>query len=532
MKKIITYTALLIACVLQVTAQQNCSNPLNVTLCPSTNLTGQTNSGMINDYTSSCNLAGEDFVYKMTTRPGSTRIYICFSSVSALMRATLTPNCAYTGCSYLGIIGSATITFSVTGNTTYYLWIDASATVTYDVSFGNDTSNTFVNIPNTQGNLNFESSLCAAPPFKSTKPFLQVSYNGVYQTDPMTLAPLNVAGTLCVVNYFKNTTGIEGIKRFDFYSNPLGFSNFTPSPMSFPGFYNAGTWTATWSVNKWVFTFADLAGTGKGDFTGAPNSCLRYEFCFDVTPISNDPVKTNVKDSAFSDGFGMGFSGIVRSGCCPGCFTNCLGGGGGGGGGGGHAFGAGFSDPGDLLPIVLLNFNAKPKNQYIEVNWTTASELNNDYFTIEKSPDALEWISANTTNGAGNSSIPLNYSYTDPKPFPGTSYYRLKQTDYDGATSYSDAVAVKLKKIVPLTVFPNPSHGDLIVSSPEELFRDETTKNMKFILSNLPGESIIIPFSEINGEIHLDLSAFAKGIYQLEIVQDDFKSHHRIVLQE
>jgi len=55
---------------------------------------------------------------------------------------------------------------------------------------------------------------------------------------------------------------------------------------------------------------------------------------------------------------------------------------------------------------------------------------------------------------------------------------------------------------------------------------------MKFMLSNLMGESLIIPFSEINGEIHLDLSAFAKGIYLLEVEQDEFKSYHRVVLQE
>jgi len=408
--------------------------------------------------------------------------------------------------------------------------VDANFTITYDIVFGSDTSATFVNIPNTQGNLNFESTVCTAPAFKPGKPFLQIKYNGVYKTDPMTLSPLNVPGTFCITNYFTNTTGVEGIRRFEFYYNTMGFSNFTPSSMSFPGFYNAGTWSATWVLNKWVFTFSDLAGTGKGDFTGTPNTCLRYEFCFDVTPISNDPDYTNVIDSAFSDGFGMGFTGVEHSGCCPPGFS--CGGAGSTAASGVHAFGTSASDPGGPLPIILLQFDAKLKNQNVEVNWTTVSELNNDYFTIEKSIDGIEWITAYKTKGAGNSTSPLKYFFTDLSPFQGTSYYRLKQTDYDGTATVSNVVAVRMKKLFELTVYPNPSRGYVIVSRPEEAYNDETLHGLKFTITNLMGQSIGIPFSEIDGEIHLDLTAFKKGIYLLEIIQDDIKSHHRIILQD
>jgi len=531
MKKIFTFTALLIACTSQAFAQQNCVTPLLITLCPATVLNGQTNLGMANDFINPCNLAGEDLVYKMTTAPNTSRIYISFSSVSAPLRATFTTNCSINVCSYIAVTGNVCLPFNVLGNTTYFLWIDANTTVTYNIGFGNDTSSTWVNIPNTQGNLNFESTVCAVPPFKSTKPFLQLIYNGIYKTDPMTLSPLNVPGTFCLITYFRNTTGIESIRRFEFYYNPLGFSNFTPSTLSFPGFYNPGTWVGAWVVNRWVFTFNDLAGLGKGDFTGTPNTCLRYEFCFDVTPISNDPVNTNVLDSAFSDGFGMGFSGFVNSGCYAPGFS-CGGGGPGSGATSGHAFGTSANDPAGPLPIVLLQFNVKPKNENVEVEWTTSSELNNDYFTIEKSIDGFEWITAYKTDGAGNSTSPLSYFYIDPNPYPGISYYRLKQTDFDGTATYSGVAAVKMKKSIQLTVYPNPSHGDVIVSSPEEPFNDELLQGLKFTITNIMGQSIVIPYSEINGEIHLDLSILTKGIYILEINQDEIKSHHRIILPD
>jgi len=533
MKKFFTSAALFVACIIQALAQQNCSNPLPVTLCPATVLNGQTNAGMLNDFVNPCNLSGEDLVYSFTTAPGTTNIYICYAAVSATMRAYFTSNCnATVSCGFNVINTSATLTYTVTGNTTYFLWIDAGGPVTYNISFGNDTTSTFVNIPNTQGNLGFENTVCAVPPFKASKPFLQVSYNGSFKTDPMTLSPLNVPGTLCIATHFRNTTGIEGIKRFEFYYNVLGYSNFTPSPMSFPGFYNAGTWNASWVGNKWVFIFTDLAGSGKGDFTGAPNICLRYEFCFNITPISNDPVKTLVLDSAFSDGFGLGFTGIVRSGCCPGCFTNCLGGPGAFASAGAHGFGTSVGDPaGNGLPIVLLQFSAKPKHKTVEVNWITASEFNNDYFTIEKSQDGNEWITAHEANGAGNSTTPISYSYTDLDPFPRTSYYRLKQTDFDGTTTYSDPASVNLKNIVQPIVFPNPTQGEVVVSGIDLLSDIESVPDLKFRLSNLMGNTFTIPYSQINGDIQFDISSFAKGIYLLEVDQDGMISHHRIVLQ-
>ena len=520
---------LFIMSALQIQAQQNCSNPVQVTICPSTYLTSQTNAGMINDLPSTCNISGEDLVYRIAATAATQRIYISFNSVTSTMRMSLqSGSCGAVACSYYTVwSGSSNFVWNVSGNTIYYLWIDATSTVTFNIGFGGDTSSTFISIPNTQGNWGFDFSGCAVPLFKASKPCFQVKYNGVFKTDPMTLSPLNVTGSLCIICYLKNTTGVEGTKQFEFYYNPAGYSSFVPNPPTVPGFYNAGTWISTYVPGYWKFVFNDWAGTGKGDFTGTPNSCLRYEFCFDVVPVTNDPILTNIKDSARTDGFGAPFSGTVRSGCCPTNFTNCLGATGPSAAGSGHSAGFGFADPGALLPIVLLQFDATRKKDAVEVNWVTATEVNNDYFTVQKSSDGFEWITAAIIDGAGNSTTPISYHFTDTSPLAETSYYRLKQTDYDGTNSFSSIVAVRTKKEKEIHVFPNPTHGTVIVSNTGDALSDAS-----FRIYNLIGKSEILPVSVENGEYYLDFSGCKKGIYLLEINDQGNKTYSKIILQD
>jgi hypothetical protein len=92
------------------------------------------------------------------------------------------------------------------------------------------------------------------------------------------------------------------------------------------------------------------------------------------------------------------------------------------------------------LPIELLSFNAVCEGNIVSLNWTTATEINNDYFTIERSKDAQTWETVTAVPGAGNSNTILYYSAVDIQPYPDYTYYRLKQTDYNGAFTYSNVV--------------------------------------------------------------------------------------------
>ncbi len=100
-----------------------------------------------------------------------------------------------------------------------------------------------------------------------------------------------------------------------------------------------------------------------------------------------------------------------------------------------------------VLPIELLFFTAVCKDDEVQLNWASASETNNDFFTIEKSHDAKHFEVVTTIFGAGNSNTVLNYSVIDKCPYKETTYYRLKQTDYNGAYEYFDMVAVNCKII-------------------------------------------------------------------------------------
>src|SRR5205814_61094 len=151
----------------------------------------------------------------------------------------------------------------------------------------------------------------------------------------------SVAGSLCITTFFKNKTGIEAIKSFQFSFDSTGYSSVTTSS-SVAGIYNKGNWISSHSGFKWTITFSDSAGLGKGDFTGTPTTCLEYPFCFTVIPISNDPAKTSVTVTAASDGFGAAFSGYIQTGCCPSPYSNCLGTAG-GGSSGTHSFGFGLN---------------------------------------------------------------------------------------------------------------------------------------------------------------------------------------------
>ena len=122
---------------------------------------------------------------------------------------------------------------------------------------------------------------------------------------------------------------------------------------------------------------------------------------------------------------------------------------------------------GSPLPIELLSFTAAAEDDQVAVKWITASEINSDYFTAEKSIDGKNFEVIATVPGAGNSFIPLSYSAIDNAPYKGNNYYRLRQTDYDGTETVSSVITINLSEenthsdngFVKAIVFPNPING-------------------------------------------------------------------------
>lgn len=112
---------------------------------------------------------------------------------------------------------------------------------------------------------------------------------------------------------------------------------------------------------------------------------------------------------------------------------------------------------GGTLPIELISFISKVSNDRVELDWTTASELNNDFFTIERASDIEKFEEVTTVKGQGTTNSKTDYSAVDESPLPGVSYYRLKQTDFDGKFTYSDVRKVEVSEIkTNFRVYPNP----------------------------------------------------------------------------
>jgi hypothetical protein len=153
------------------------------------------------------------------------------------------------------------------------------------------------------------------------------------------------------------------------------------------------------------------------------------------------------------------------------------------------------------LPVELVFLNARCDNQKVQVTWKTASEINNHYFTVERSSDGINFESRGNVDGGGTVSQPLNYTYIDPDPLPETSYYRLTQTNFDGENVTSGLTSCTCKKNPEtFSIYPNPSGGrffiegaalgaDLIITNlMTEKIYDSTIRNKKeeIILDNQP----------------------------------------------
>lgn len=172
------------------------------------------------------------------------------------------------------------------------------------------------------------------------------------------------------------------------------------------------------------------------------------------------------------------------------------------------------------LPIELLKFTAKAiDNKYVLTSWITATEINNDYFTVEKTKNAYQYEFVGQIKGAGNSSSTLSYQLIDTSPYQGTSYYRLKQTDYDGKYTYSDLVPVNLKGIDIINISPNPAINEFeyTIGSTENI-----TLQVKVV--DILGQIVINKTENIEKGItqkKIDISMLSSGTYILQIITEN-----------
>lgn len=175
------------------------------------------------------------------------------------------------------------------------------------------------------------------------------------------------------------------------------------------------------------------------------------------------------------------------------------------------------------LPVELLQFEAEPREQKVDLYWSTASETNNDYFTVERSSDGISFNAVGLVDGAGNSTALLHYSFTDNDPLQGISYYRLRQTDFNGQYSFSNIEAVSFDGVEIIAVYPNPAEDELsfLLSSNDEA--DVKVEIIDKLGRILHSETRHI--DEAVTEHSVNVEPYPAGVYLIHISTTDNRHH-------
>lgn len=170
---------------------------------------------------------------------------------------------------------------------------------------------------------------------------------------------------------------------------------------------------------------------------------------------------------------------------------------------------------GTILPVQLVSFDAKLKEGKVILNWRTAQETNTDEFIIERSRDGLIFTETGRLKAQGNSTIPVDYIYTDNMPEKGVAYYRLRQTDIDGKNTFSGIKRVdnRIEGIELISLFPNPVNSQVNL----RLFISNAG-TVRLRLTNQSGQQIIFFEKTLaTGEQNwmVKLPSLPGGVYQL-----------------
>lgn len=181
---------------------------------------------------------------------------------------------------------------------------------------------------------------------------------------------------------------------------------------------------------------------------------------------------------------------------------------------------------GTPLPITLINFNARATKVGVNLTWITASESNNDFFTIEHSINSIHWEEIIRVRSKGNSNSLTNYACLDSNPARGINYYRLKQTDINGATNYLNTTKINFdlasNNNFELTVFPNPTTNTITIYS---------SQNVWTRLYNSEGTPVTdLMFLEAAMEKQIDIGLFSNGIYYLKVASTTNSKTEKIVI--
>lgn len=164
-----------------------------------------------------------------------------------------------------------------------------------------------------------------------------------------------------------------------------------------------------------------------------------------------------------------------------------------------------------VLPVELTTFRAVRTDEGARLNWSTATEQDNEKFIVERSHDGIQFEPVGEVAGRGTTTSEQSYIFLDEHPLIGTNFYRLKQIDFSGNFTYSDVVAVKMDNQSSVAVYPTPFSNSLSLTLPDDLDSEETL----LTIYSLHGQLVHQQMLQGLGSQQLELTSLYPGRFVL-----------------
>jgi hypothetical protein len=164
------------------------------------------------------------------------------------------------------------------------------------------------------------------------------------------------------------------------------------------------------------------------------------------------------------------------------------------------------------LPVTLTSFSAQKQALVVQLKWNTASEQNNSHFDVQRSTDGITFSNMGKVMGAGNSSVSLNYFFTDKSPASGVNYYRLSQVDFDGKTTLSNPVSVNMgfgNSTMQVYAMSNSTDVNINIST-------EQVSRGQLVIYNISGQKVFeqaVSLTKGNNTLTVNMLNADKGVF-------------------
>jgi hypothetical protein len=192
------------------------------------------------------------------------------------------------------------------------------------------------------------------------------------------------------------------------------------------------------------------------------------------------------------------------------------------------AINAAIPASGSTLPVTWLSFTAeKNTNTSVLLKWSTANEINNHHFDVQRSSDGINYATLGSVAASHNPATVQNYSYTEVKTINGNNFYRLKQVDLDGRSKYSAVVKINMTGAL-WAIFPNPATSKTTIQIRSQL------KNVSFTLIDNYGRITYyrsLPNVSAGEFKDIPLSNLSRGMYMLKIESDKGNKTEKIIVR-